>query len=249
MLCLGWLPSEAGAMSSREPLSADWDRRGPGLRPGAREAEFASLSAAGVRRAYQSGELIFGPSRGPGPVYYVTSGRIRVYRISPEGSEATLGYVQPGELLGEITTGERPRESFAEACRATELCEVDRETYRRMVSADPWLAAAVAELQQDRLRRIEKRFENLIFCDVDARLVRTLLALAEDFGRAEAECVRIEIALTQGELATLVGATRQSVNQRLRELEARGLIGHAGRHLLLLDVERLKKVGRLPAPD
>ena len=93
-----------------------------------------------------------------------------------------------------------------------------------------------------RFKRIESRVEQLVFCDVRTRLARILLELARDFGRRETDRTVIEVALTQGDLATLVGSVRQTVNESLREFEQKGWIGQDGRHLVLLKRDELQGV-------
>jgi CRP/FNR family transcriptional regulator, cyclic AMP receptor protein len=83
--------------------------------------------------------------------------------------------------------------------------------------------------------------EHLVFRSVPSRVAKILLELAEDFGRREAHGLVIDLAISQEELATLVGASRQAVNASLRELEREGVVRRNGRWLVLLDVGALRR--------
>src|SRR5690606_30084376 len=100
----------------------------------------------------------------------------------------------------------------------------------------------------DRLKRIETRVEDLVFRDVRGRVARVLTELDQDFGRGEPGHRVIDIPITQGELATLVGATRQTVNQTLRELANDGLIGRENKLIVVYQREGLLRLLRAPTP-
>jgi CRP/FNR family transcriptional regulator len=82
---------------------------------------------------------------------------------------------------------------------------------------------------------------------VRSRLALLLLELEKDFGKREAEQRVLDLPLTQSELASLVGASRQSVNAALGELQRDGLISREGRRLRLVEPERLRALGEAPA--
>jgi CRP/FNR family transcriptional regulator, cyclic AMP receptor protein len=100
--------------------------------------------------------------------------------------------------------------------------------------------AEVTKQVGTRLKRIESRVENLIFRDVRSRVACILLELAETFGRADSRSVTIDLPLSQEELATLVGATRQSVNATLRELRQEGFVARDRQRFVLTRPEALR---------
>jgi len=95
-----------------------------------------------------------------------------------------------------------------------------------------------------RLRRISSRVEQLVFCDVRTRAARVLLELTRDFGRREAGRTVIDVPLTQGEFATLVGTVRQTVNPSLREFKHEGWIGHDGRRFVVYNAKELHRIAQ-----
>jgi len=207
------------------------------------EAELAELERGAVSRRYARGEMIFAPTTQPHSVYLLQVGLARIYRLSEGGGETSFGYVAPGEVFGELPAfGDYPRESFAQAVRASQVWKIPRENFHRMLSARSALAFQVTRQIGDRLKRIESRVEDLVFRNVRTRVARMLGELAEDFGQNENGHRVIDIPITQSELATLVGATRQTVNQTLRELSAEGLIGRDNRRIVLLQPELLQQL-------
>jgi CRP-like cAMP-binding protein len=201
------------------------------------------LRTISVRVSCEAGEIVFMPVPNPESVYLLESGLVRIYRLSEQGVETTLGYVQPGEVFGELAVfGDYPRESFAEAVEPSRVWKVPRQSFQPLVESRTGLAFGITKQIGARLKRIESRVENLVFRDVATRVKLILLELAEHFGiRHDDGSIELGVQVTQAELATLVGSTRQTVNSSLKDLTDHGLLGHQGRHLLILKPEELRR--------
>jgi CRP/FNR family cyclic AMP-dependent transcriptional regulator len=185
--------------------------------------------------------MVFTPSSHPQSVYLLERGLVRIFRVSPSGSQTTFGYVNAGEIFGELAAFlDRPRESFAQAVQCSIVWRIAREALGKVIAAHPAIVAEVTKQVGTRLKRIESRVENLIFRDVRSRVACILLELAETFGRAESRGVTIDLPLSQEELATLVGATRQSVNATLRELRQEGFVARDRQRFVLTRPEALR---------
>lgn len=210
-------------------------------------ADLEALRNASAKCTYQTREIVFAPSREPHSVYLLELGRVRIYRVSPTGSETTFGFVSPGEVFGELAAfGDYPRESYAEAAAPSTVLKIDKGVFQSVVSHSPGLVIEVARQIGDRFKRIESRVENLVFSRVRTRVARILLELAEDFGRQEEEGTGFDITLSQSDLATLVGATRQTVNAALQELDQEGLIAVRGQRIVLLEPALLRENAERP---
>jgi CRP-like cAMP-binding protein len=205
--------------------------------------EIEKLRSASVCRDYADGETIFAPETSPNSLYLLEKGLARIYRLSREGEETTFGYVAPGEVFGELTVfGDYPRESFAQAARPSRVWRIPGVDFQRLLTARPSLVLEVTRQIGSRLKRIESRVENLVFRDARARLANILIELAEDFGRRTEDGIYIDVDVTQAELATLIGITRQTVNVNLRDFENEGLTSRSGRHVILVGIEALRGI-------
>ncbi len=210
--------------------------------------EREKLRAASIQRRYDSGEIVFMPVATPSSVYLLEEGLVRIYRLSEQGLETTLGYVQPGEVFGELAAfGDFPRESFAQAVEPSRIWKIPRRIFQPFVESRPGLVFGISKQIGARLKRVESRVENLVFRDVHARVMLALLELMESFGAPRQDgSVELEVHLTQAELATLVGSTRQSVNASLGELTEQQLIGRQGKHITILKPDELARAARAP---
>lgn len=205
-----------------------------------------ALRARAQVRSYRKRQTIFSPDPTPESVYLLEKGLVRICRIARSGDEVTLGFVGKGEIFGELAAVDHmERESYAEAVRPSTVWKIPRTEFKRLLATNAALSRCVTLRVGSRLKKIETRIEDLAFRDVRARLARILLELAEDFGRSAGAGggTLIDLPLSQTDLGTLIGASRQSVNARLRALQAKGLIGRSGRRLVLLESERLRQLG------
>jgi CRP/FNR family transcriptional regulator, cyclic AMP receptor protein len=225
----------------RAPMKDFWHLHGFDWLGELSSAETAQLRDRSVCHAYAPAELIFAPTSHPQSVYLLERGLVRIFRLSPSGSETTFGYVNAGEIFGELAAfADRPRESFAQAVRSSIVWRVAREALQEAITTHPVIVAEVTKQVGARLKRIESRVENLVFRNVRSRVACILLELAEDFGRAHSCGLAIDLPLSQEDLATLVGATRQSVNASLRELRQEGFVTRDRRRFVLTRPEALR---------
>jgi CRP-like cAMP-binding protein len=207
--------------------------------------DIEKLQSASTTRQYAGGEMVFVPDSEPHELFVLERGLVRIFRLSRDGAETTFGYVAPGEAFGELAVfGDYRRESFAQATRPSRVWRIPGAAFRQLLASRPNLVLAVTRQIGARFKRIESRVEDLVFRDARSRVAHILLELAEDFGREDDGLTVLDIDITQAELATLVGITRQTANGCLRELEHEGLIVRRGRSLALKDSEGLGSISR-----
>jgi len=203
--------------------------------------EWDAVRQRASRRFFQAEQTVFEPTPDPKSVYLLESGRVRIYRLSNEGAEATLGFILPGEVFGELVAfGDYRRESFAAAQVASSVWRIPADLFRSWVVTRPKLGIEVTRQMGERMKRVESRVESLIFRSVRSRLALVLFELAEDFGERNGDGLILDLGLSQAKLATLIGTTRQSVNAVFVDLKEDGVLRQDGRRLEILDVKGLR---------
>ncbi|HEU5227186.1 MAG TPA: Crp/Fnr family transcriptional regulator [Ktedonobacteraceae bacterium] len=185
---------------------------------------FASLSDEDIhelggivrRRTFRSGEVIFHRDD-PGQVLYIIKeGKVKICLISPDGQEISLVVFGKGEYFGELALLDGlPRSADAIALEKVECYTLQRSDFHKAIMKTPKIAIQVLEILSQRLRRTDQQVEDLIFLDVYGRVAKKLLDLADMHGIKVEDGIRIDVRLTQQELASMVGASRESVNKVL----------------------------------
>lgn len=156
-----------------------------------------------------------------------------------------MGYVRAGEIFGEVSVlTEAPRESFAHVARRSRILEIPKGVFlKAMRSTRPLYE--VTKRMGLRLIRCQSRAEDLVFCDARTRLARVLLRLVEDFGSRTDHELAVGLLLTEQEIATLIGTTRQTVSVALGEMVRAGVVARHARELAVTDPRALRELARV----
>jgi CRP/FNR family transcriptional regulator, cyclic AMP receptor protein len=205
-------------------------------------AELERLGACVRPRQYARGEVIFLEGDVGNGLCVIASGRVKIALTGSDGREIVLNVYGPGEFFGEfaLLDGE-PRSADALALEPCQLSWLRREDFLEFLDAHPGAAATLLGVLSRRLRHTTRVVKDAAFRDVPARLARAILELAEHGGRPAPDgVVVVDAPLTQGELAALVGASRETVNKCLRAYQRRGLLDYDRDTITVLRPDELR---------
>ena len=178
--------------------------------------DLAALAGRLRRRTFRRGEVILHRGDPAGAMHLVRSGLIKITLPSEEGDETVLALLGPGACFGEVAALDGgPRSATVTAVEPTETLALPREDLLAFVRTNPDFAAQLIITLAARLRRADEWLEDAYFQDLDTRLARRLLDLAQEHGRETPQGIEIAVPLTQSDLAGMLGATRVSVNRLL----------------------------------
>ena len=197
------------------------------------------LSRAFVRRI-QDGALM-GCRGEPAEEWIgVAKGAVRVSSVSLSGKQISLTYVEPGTWFGDIALFDgMPRTHDASAHGETTLLVVRKADFKDLLSRHIELYDALLRLNCRRLRLMFDQIEDLNTRPLAARLAKQILLLARSYGVPQGEEIRISLQLAQEDIAQLLGASRQRVNQELKGFERDGAVRVEPTRLVVLSKEKL----------
>jgi CRP-like cAMP-binding protein len=204
------------------------------------------LRCAHVKR-FQDGELM--AARGGPPDTWVAcaKGAVRVCSTTLTGRQITLTYVEPGIWFGDVAMFDGQRRTHdAYAHGATTILGVARIDFQQILAQHSELYEALLKLQARRIRLLFAEVEDLNTLPLRARLAKQLNHLARSYGTpttSQDEEVRITLQLAQEELAQLLGASRQRVNQELKTMERESVIRIEPGGLVVRNREALARIG------
>jgi CRP/FNR family cyclic AMP-dependent transcriptional regulator len=183
--------------------------------------------AAGTRtRRFRRGEVIFHAGDPGDALFVIVSGEVKIAVPSESGEEAILATLHEGDVFGELALLDgAPRSASAAALVATETVVLPRDRFRELVATEPAIRDALLASLAGELRRLTTHVEELHFLDMTGRLAARLVRLAGESGPAGIDgAIYLRASLTQAELASMVGCTRQSVNKLLGQFSDAGLV-------------------------
>ncbi len=211
---------------------------------------FATLDADGLhdlaavtrRRTFHQGEIIFYRDDPGAMMFVIKSGRVRIFLSSPEGQEVALAVFGAGEAFGELALLDgQPRSASAVAIEPTETYCIQRADFIAVATRRPRIALQMLATLSHRLRQTDAMVEDLLFLDVHGRVAKKLLELAETNGTRTPEGLRIEMKLTQSDLAAMVGASRESVNKVMSYLLDKEYVSVEKRKITVKRLAELRK--------
>jgi CRP/FNR family cyclic AMP-dependent transcriptional regulator len=170
----------------------------------------------------------------------VAKGSVRISSVSLSGKQVTLTYVEPGVWFGDIALFDGlPRTHDANAHGETTLLAVRKPDFKDILAQHVELYDALLRLNCRRLRLMFDVVEDLNTRPLAARLAKQVLLLARSYGVPQGEEIRIGLQLAQEDLAQLLGASRQRVNQELKGFERDGAVRIEPTRLVVLSKEKL----------
>lgn len=170
-------------------------------------------------------------------VYFVDSGLVKICKRGDDNKEIILQVIGAGELFGEQTLmGEQSRSIAAEVLQEGAIYIIPRDLLLRACERRPELWREIAVLLAYRQRQLEKKIQLLCLHDVEYRILYYMAELAGSFG-ARSNGTDYSIPLSQGELASLIGATRETTSTTLNALARRGVIKLGRRQLIVPSIE------------
>lgn len=205
--------------------------------------ELNGIAAMMTERVYRPGEIIFLEGQAADGLFFVASGRVRVFKTSPSGKEQALCLMTPRTCFGgcPIFDGNMSPVT-AQAVDEVVAYLLPREDAAERTRDDPALSRAVLRIFAGRLTHLTTVVDGLSFKCVTERVAEKLLAYADERGQATERGVEVHLDLTQEKLASLVGCAREVVTRSLLRLERLGAIEARGRHIVIIDREKLIRV-------
>ena len=200
-------------------------------------AQIGELAEICQEQSYEKGREIFSEGEPAQGFHLVTSGKIKVYKISFEGKEQILHIFGGGEIAGEVpvfTGGSYP--ASARAIEPSRTLFFPRTSFMELLSRAPAIAVSLLGLLSHRLRRFTHMIEDLSLKEVPGRLAAHLIYLGE---RSESSQT-LELDITKTQLASLLGTIPETLSRILARMTQQGIITVDGRKIRVLDREALE---------
>lgn len=210
------------------------------------DEDLRSLARSVRERRFRRGEVIFHQGDPGAALFVVASGRVKISLPSDTGEEAIVATLRAGDFFGELSLLDgAPRSATAVAIDPVDTLVLQREHVQDLIDEVPAFRDALFAAVAGELRRITDHVGELHFLDITGRLAARLVHLAEAGGTAaEDGSVRLDGPITQGDLAAMIGATRQSVNKLLGMFVGDGLVRIERDAIVILDLEGLRAASR-----
>jgi CRP/FNR family cyclic AMP-dependent transcriptional regulator len=184
------------------------------------DAELTAVGSHGIARSYPKNTIIVSEGDRADSLYVILDGRVKAFVSDGAGHDMVLSTQGPGEYFGEMVLDEGPRSASIMTLEASRFLVVPKADFREFVLRNPAFALSVIEKLIARARALTSSVKSLALMDVYGRVARLLLELAEDGDGG----MVIPQRLTQQEIASRIGASREMVSRILKDLSEGGYL-------------------------
>jgi len=183
--------------------------------------------------SYKKGDTIYQAGDHSDSLYIVSSGKIRIYRLSESGKEQLIRILYPGEFTGELALfNETTQEAYAEAMTNAQICRIKRSDLQNLIIKYPSISFSLLAEFASRLEKSEKQAASFATEKVETRIA---LYLADCMDLTE-QTTEFVLPMSKKDLASYLGTTPETISRKLAEFEQQGYIKQtSARQIKILD--------------
>lgn len=202
------------------------------------EADLQRFAEVAREREYPKNSVILFEDDPGDALYIVSAGQVKVVLIGEDGREVILSVLGDGDFFGEMALiDDEPRSAHVIAMKDSQLLVLRRDDFQAQVEHHPKIALKLLRVLVERLRRADEKIGGLVLLDVNGRVARLLLDMADEGGST-----KITRRLTHHTIAQMIGSSRETVSRAMRELVDRGLIEVSRREIVVKAREALESM-------
>jgi CRP/FNR family transcriptional regulator len=199
--------------------------------------QLQNLASIGLTKAFKRGQTIFSEGEPANGFYVTVSGRVKVYKLSPDGKEQILHIFGPGEPFGEVPVFEGKQfPANASAIEKSSVIFFPRADFVGLIKRNPSLALSMLAVLSRRLRQFTVMIDNLSLKEVPAGLAAHILYLSDRNEGAD----RVALDVSKGQLASMLGTIPETFSRILSKLSQLGYIEADGKRIRIIDRDGLK---------
>lgn len=205
------------------------------------DTELRKLAEVAVERRIRRDEVLFLAGDEASGLFVIVEGSLHAYREGLDGREQVIHVERAGATIAEVPVfDDKPYPSNVAADEDSVLLFIDKRDVRALCMSHPQIALAAARLLAGRLRRCAELVEALSLHEVDQRLAQWILSEARIRGKKSESSIKLDLVLTNQQIAARIGSVREVVSRALNRLQANGLIELNGRSVIIRDLHSLE---------
>lgn len=183
---------------------------------------------------YPSNHVFYIPDEHNEVMFLIKTGRVQLYRSSPDGRKLILSTLQSGSVFGNMSLlGQHLHNTFAQSIDECYICLMDRADMEALLFSRPIVAIRLLEMLGNRLIHLEQRYEDLAFRRISARLARLLLELTHENHSS------LVTSYTHQQFADMLGTYRETITQTLKDFKQEGIVSLRRKTVEILDRDAL----------
>lgn len=206
-----------------------------------REEDIEKISKITIERKLRKGTIIFMEGDPGEAFYFIKSGKVKVYKTTPDGREHIFTILSDGEVFAEVTLfNDIPYPASAEVLEDVELGMIKNKDLEDLIRTNAEIALQIIKVFSKKLFSSQKKVKELALGDTYMRIAQTLITFAEDHGTENGDGIEIRLNISRQELANMIGTARETVSRALSQFKKEGSIDIRGKIITIKDMQKLK---------
>ena len=203
------------------------------------EEQISAIAMITLENSYKKGENIFSEDEQATGLYVVSSGRVKVFKLSSEGREQILHIFGPGEVFGEVPVfAGKKFPASADAMEESLIFFFPRDSLVDLIRKNPSIALNMLAVLSMRLRGFTSLIDDLSLKEVPGRLAKHLIYLKEQ----QKDSYKVDLNITKGQLASLLGTIPETLSRILTKMTDQGIIETDGRKIRIIDIGTIEEL-------
>ena len=206
--------------------------------------QLIEISKGTVKTKYKKGEIVFSQGDKARKLYIVCSGKVKIFRYTPDGKEGILYILSPNDFnfIGAFNLLKEDRFDFyAKAIEDSVICTLDKKDFDDVIIKNPEITLKILEKAYDRINKVESLVDRLTTNNIDAKIAGLLLSLIKDFGIETDDGILLNMTMSREEMGNYTGVARETMSRKLKEMHDKGIINLIGnKKILIKNLDKLR---------
>jgi len=205
------------------------------------EAELKLIDDIAINKRFKKGEYIFFEGEAGEKFYIIKDGQVKLTKMIKNGDEQILNIFSDHDIIAEIVAFDKGNyPASAITMTDTDVIVFDQSELENLILKYPSIGLKLLREMSNRLRRAQQNVRDLALKDSSARVAGLLIFLAEKYGKKKKDKVILDISLTQQELASMIGSSRETVSRVLGQFETEDLIKTSRKKIIIYKKDKIK---------
>lgn len=206
------------------------------------DSDLEEISGVTRERQYRKGMIIFCEGEPGDGVFFIRCGKVKITKSSSDGRQYIVHVLGSGDIFAEVVLfGEKPYPATAEVIEDAEIGIVRNDDLERLIGRHPALGIKIIKIMAKRLVDAQERLRDMALKDALSRTVSYLLSRADFEGRKGESDIEVDLGLTRGDFASIIGTTRETVSRILNDLKKARLISLHDQKVIIHNMNALEQ--------
>ncbi|SDK02493.1 Crp/Fnr family transcriptional regulator [Natronincola ferrireducens] len=206
-----------------------------------KDEDIEKISKISTERHFKKGTIIFMEGDPGEAFYFIKSGKVKVYKTTPDGREHIFTILSEGGVFAEVTLfNDICYPASAEILEDAEIGMIKNKDLEDLVRTNAEIALQIIKVLSKKLFYSQQKVKELALGDTYSRIAKSLLTFADDHGTEKEDGIEMKLNISRQELANMIGTARETVSRALSQFKKEGSIEIQGKKIIIKNMEKLK---------